>query len=433
MKGFVLGAEKSGSGKTTITTGIIKALSNRNKKIAPFKCGPDYIDTRHLSRSAGHPAENLDSVMLDNETLETIFAEGCKGRDIAVVEGVMGFFDGIDHENFHGSTYDVASRIGLPAVIVLNAASSSFTIAAFLKGIQLLSKDVEIAGIILNNIASANHEKLIKDAIKNHVGLPIFGSVPKFNEPLLASRYLGLETDLEVEEKYYSECANLAENHIDLDALSALNISKQMKETSNDYPKSSKICAVALDKAFSFYYEANIRKLRKLGYDIKFFSPLNDETVNDADFIYIGGGYPELYTEKLSANKNLFEWLREHQSNKKHMLGECGGMMLLSKGVYVGDKFKDMAGIFDTKVRMTEKRQALGYLSIVEHHALDGLIGHEFRYSKPEDVNEKYIFDLKKLTTKTNFLDGFKKDNALACYVHFHFCSKPSLLDFIFR
>ncbi|MCD8566984.1 MAG: cobyrinate a,c-diamide synthase [Geovibrio sp.] len=433
MNGFVIGAEKSGSGKTTLTTGIIRAFANSGRKAAAFKCGPDYIDTRHLTKSAGHPAENLDTVMLDKAAVRQIFADGCAGREIAVAEGVMGFFDGVDHTDFKGSTYDIASVLGLPAVIVLNAASCSYTLAAFLKGIQALSRDAETAGVIINNTASLNHERLITDAVKYHTGLPVFGSVPRQGEPLVQSRHLGIATALETEEAYYEKCAELAQSYIDINALAALKVNKPLTKARNGYPEPDKLCAVAFDKAFSFYYEANFRELRKRGYELCFFSPLKGETVDNADLVYIGGGYPELYVRELEGHGAMLDWLREYSLSGGRMIAECGGMMLLTEGINIEDEFHRMAGVFDAECRMTDRRQALGYVRVADSAQLNGLVGHEFHYSVLENVREKYIFQLEKVTSKARSEDGFLKNNTLAGYAHFHFASNPSLLDFILK
>jgi cobyrinic acid a,c-diamide synthase len=428
MNGFLIGAEKSGSGKTTLTTGIVRALSESGKKVAPFKCGPDYIDTRHLSKAAGYPAENLDTVMLSVTTLAKVFAETCFSRDIAVIEGVMGFFDGIEAAAFTGSSHHVASCLGVPAVIVLDAASMSYTSAAVLKGMQALGGD--IAGVIINNAASLNHENLIKDAIRRP-GLSVFGCVPKQSEPLVKSRHLGIQTAMETDSEYYRKCAELVRNFIDLNALSKLEIKGKFTSSPENYTAPTKICAVALDAAFSFYYEANFRELRKRGYDLRFFSPLKGETIENADMVYLGGGYPELYIRDLKSAGAVLDWLREHSESGRPMLGECGGMMILTDGINVEEEFHRMAGVFSAECRMTARRQALGYVRVIDSPYLNGLVGHEFHYSVLENVHEPYFFNLEKITSKALSQDGFLKKRTLAGYVHFHFGSQPNVLDFL--
>ncbi|AJF05498.1 cobyrinate a,c-diamide synthase [Geoalkalibacter subterraneus] len=434
MKGVLIAAERSGSGKTTITTGIARALSRQGRKVAPFKCGPDYIDSRHLARAAGNPVENLDSVMLDKTTLRQIFAQGCQGRDLALVEGVMGLFDGIEPRRFGGSSYDVAVQLGLPVVVVLNAASCSYTIAALLRGLQSLCRSTPLVGVIVNQLASSNHERLIRSALEQHTDIPVLGSVPRQTNPLAPSRHLGITTAAEMEENYFDACADLVQQHVNLDALSAIDLTSELQWQEQGIPKTTRICAVARDHAFNFYYEANLREIERRGYALRFFSPLAGETVPEADFIYIGGGYPELYAETLSTRQELHQWLLQHSAASRPLLAECGGMMLLTKGIVDGEgRHHPMTGIFAARCRMTGKRQALGYVQVQEPISLTGLVGHEFRYSTLEDVNEPYVFTLEKVTNGARSRDGFIKSKTLAGYVHFHFSSQPSLLDWLLK
>ena len=432
MKGVLIAAERSGSGKTTITTGIARALSRDGLRIAPFKCGPDYIDSRHLARAAGSTVENLDSVMLGESALRQIFAQGCHGRDMALVEGVMGLFDGIEPRRFGGSSYDVAVQLGLPVVAVLNASSCSYTIAALLRGLQSLCRATPLVGVIVNQVASSNHERLIRSALEHHTDIPLLGCVPRQEKPLAPTRHLGITTAAEMDEGYYEACADLVEQHIDLMALAAIDLTMPPAIWCEPTSETSRICAVARDHGFNFYYEANLREIERRGFALKYFSPLAGETVPEADFIYIGGGYPELYAETLSSRQDMHQWLRQHSTDGRPLLAECGGMMLLTKGIVDGeDRHHPMTGIFDARCRMTGKRQALGYVQIQEPTSLTGLVGHEFHYSTLEEVNEPYVFSLKKVTNGARSRDGFSKDKTLAGYVHFHFSSQPSLLDWL--
>jgi cobyrinic acid a,c-diamide synthase len=242
---------------------------------------------------------------------------------------------------------------------------------------------------------------------------------------------LGIATALETEEAYYAKCAELAEAYIDITALTSLKVSKPLSKVQTEYPKADKVCAVAFDQAFSFYYEANFRELRRRGYEIRFFSPLKGETVEEAELIYLGGGYPELHVRELNSQTAMLEWLREHALSGGRMIAECGGMMLLTDGINIEDEFHRMAGVFDAECRMTERRQALGYVRVTDSSCLNGLIGHEFHYSMLENVREKYFLTLEKVTSKVRSQDAFFKNRTLAGYVHFHFASKPSVLDLI--
>jgi cobyrinic acid a,c-diamide synthase len=423
MKGFMIAADKSGSGKTTITTGIIRELTRRGKLVSPFKSGPDYIDTLHHSKAAGRPAHNLDTVMLSEDKVREVFAIGAAGADVCVAEGVMGLFDGIRPEGFHGSSHHVAKVCGLPVVMVLNCASTSYSVAATLRGFQSMA-DVPIAGVVLNNVASGNHEKLLTEAVKMHTDIPILGCVPRQGE-LIGSRHLGIKTAFEADEAYFNRCADLTAGYIDINRLADIDITVDTAEL--PVYQTDKVCRVAYDKAFNFYYEANFHELRRRGYEIKFFSPLADEAVEDADMVYLGGGYPELYGAELSQCKKFLESVRDF---KKPMIAECGGMMTLTKGIHADGGFYEMAGIFDAECRMTDKRQALGYVRAFNDKC-EGFIGHEFHYSKLENVKEDFHFTLEKLTNKKQTSDGFMKGNVYGGYAHFHFMSEPSILDMI--
>lgn len=423
MKGFLVAAERSGSGKTTLTTGIVRSLSRKGVRVAPFKCGPDYIDTLHLGQASGVPAHNLDTVMMPEDALREVFALGCAGRDVCVAEGVMGLFDGIRPENFLGSSYDVASRLGLPVLLVLNAASSSYSMAAVLKGFQTLAEKTPVAGVVLNNVASANHEKLLCEAVRMHTDVPVTGCVPKMGE-LLSSRHLGVKTALETSAEYYDQCADIADKYINISSLEKADIT--LNDSPAEYPEPDKVCLAAFDRAFNFYYEANFHELRKRGYRIKKFSPLCDEPVEDADLLYMGGGYPELYADELSKNKNFIDSLRAFCDSGRAVLAECGGMMVLTKGIHTSEGYYPMTGFFDAECRMTAKRQALGYVRTDGGH-----VGHEFHYSAFENVKEPYYTQLTKLTNGKVSSDGFYRERTYGGYAHFHFMGEPSILDMI--
>jgi cobyrinic acid a,c-diamide synthase len=431
MNGFLIAADKSGSGKTTITTGIITFLKNKGLKVASFKCGPDYIDTSHLAYVSGVACNNLDSVMLDENELKKVFKQNIAGADIVVVEGVMGLFDGISAEEFYGSSYHVASILGLQVILVIDAASASYSISAVIKGFELLCEKVKIAGIILNNVASDNHEKLLRESIKIYTEIPVIGCIHKQKEKLISSRHLGIKTALETDSDYYKYCSDLIKAYLNTELLE--NIFFDKNKITFIYKKISfaqtGLCYVAFDKSFNFYYDANLKFLEDIGFRLKYFSPLKNETVEDADFIYLGGGYPEIYAKEISENKKFLNSLRKHVRDNKPLLAECGGMMILTKGIYCNDVFYEMSGVFDAKTILTEKRQALGYVKAIKKDK--EFIGHEFHYSKLIDVNEPYFFTLQKVTTGKLKKDGFFKKRTLASYVHFHFLSNPCILDLI--
>ncbi len=433
---FVIAADKSNSGKTTITIGIVYALKEMGYRVAPFKCGPDYIDTAHLSRVANYPAYNLDSLFLSKDELKDTFLTQLTKNDIGVIEGVMGFFDGIDYKTFKASTYDIASMLNLPAFLVLDGSSSSFSLAATVKGINQLSKNVPIKGVIVNNIASYTHENMVVNSIEYHTDTKILGVIYKDELIGLPSRHLGVYMSYETSNSTYEKAAKAVKQSIDIKEIvrqSPVYIQNVSSIKSN--ASSSKTAFVAYDEAFNFYYQNNLDILRSAGYDIQFFSPIKNEMVENADFVYLGGGYPELFADKLSQSTDTINSIQEHINANRPLLAECGGMIYLTKGIHKEDgKFYKFCGVFDAECRMSKKRSALGYVYVEGLGRLKGIngIGHEFHYSYLTNVKEPYIFKIKKLTTNEERFDGFLKNSALASYTHFCFSKKNEwILDFL--
>ncbi len=420
---FLLSADKSNSGKTTITIGIISALKNKGLSVAPFKCGPDYIDTMHLTKSASTCAYNLDSVFAQDNEIKEIFSKRLYDSDVGVIEGAMGYFDGIDYKTFKASSYDIASILSVPVILVLDASSSSFSISAVVKGIESLSDNAGIGGVILNNIVSPTHESMVVNAVLHHTNTEVLGVVYKDDSVKLPLRHLGVYTSFETDSSLYNKLGKLIEKNIDLDKLLSigsinLNPTKQSKTL-----KFKKKAYVAYDKAFNFYYRHNLDVLNELGYEIVFFSPMENESFDDADFVYLGGGYPELFAEKLSLSDKTMKSITNHIESNKPLLAECGGMIYLTKGLYDDLQFHKFCGVFDAKCKMSKKREALGYVNVSGLGKLSNIsaVGHEFHYSYLVDVNEEYVFKIKKLTSDNKKFDGFIKNSALASYTHFYF------------
>ncbi|TCK61041.1 cobyrinate a,c-diamide synthase [Seleniivibrio woodruffii] len=434
---FMIAADKSGSGKTTLTTGIIRYLTRTGRTVAPFKCGPDYIDTLHLERASGRKAYNLDSVMLSRSTVADVFTKGCAGADAAVIEGVMGILDGVSHTDFAGSSADVASIIDVPCVLVLDCSGSSYTAAAMARGISELAK-VRIAGVVLNNIASDRHAFLVRSAVETHTDCKVLGTLPKNSEKLLGSRHLGIKTAMEVDGEYLDACADFASANVNIEDLLKLC---RMAEAAA-YPaalseKRDKTAYVAYDKAFQFYYNSNIDFLRSAGFDVRFFSPLAGEGIDGADFVYIGGGYPELYAKQLSESPTA-KIIKDYAESGGKLYAECGGLMFLSGGIHTSDGFFPMAGVFDCVTRMCDRRQALGYVraellkDCILGRAGESNIGHEFHYSAMESYSGEYAYRLTRVTDGKTSLDGLIYKNTAAAYTHLHFlCDNPLIKNLI--
>ncbi len=438
--GFVIAADRSSSGKTTITLSLISSFVKKGYRVAPFKCGPDYIDTFHLSKAAKNRAYNLDSILMDKNEIKDEFRMSLNNADIGIVEGVMGLFDGIDHKNFKASSYDIASILKLPIFLVVDSSSSSFSISAVIKGFETLSRNAKIKGVILNNTASPTHEKMLRDAIEYYCDAKVIGALPKIKDLTIGSRHLGIQTALETDDNFYSRISKLVDENINLDELLEMSII-DIEEPSNSAVSDNmprKIACLAYDKAFCFYYNHNIDVLKNMGFDIRYFSILNNETVEGCDFVYLGGGYPELYAERLSYASAAIQSIREHIEQNRPLLAECGGMMFLTKGIFIDNNFYEFCGVFDAKCRMSTKRSALGYVKVKPRSNLffldssESLTGHEFHYSFLEEVKEDFAIDIEKITANRKRPDGFVKNRCFASYTHFMFSNKNNFIKRFF-
>lgn len=433
----MIAADKSGSGKTTLTTGIIKYLTRNGRIVAPFKCGPDYIDTRHLERASGRKAYNLDSVMLSREIVQNVYARGCAGADCAVIEGVMGVLDGVSHTDFAGSSADIAAIADLPCVLVLDCSGSSYTAAATIRGIAELGR-MRIAGVVLNNIASDRHAFLVRSAVETHTDCKVLGTLPKNSENLLGSRHLGIKTAMEVEESYLEACADFASANVNVDELLTLCRTEKPVYAPQTAVKTDKTAYVAYDKAFQFYYNSNIEFLASAGYEVKFFSPLAGESIDGADFVYIGGGYPELYAEELSQSPTA-KIIKDYAEAGGKLYAECGGLMFLSRGIHTDGGFFPMAGVFGCETRMCSRRQALGYVraelvkDCIMGNSGRANVGHEFHYSAMEGYSGEYAYKLTRITDGKTSGDGLIYKNTFAAYTHLHFLCDNPLINNLLR
>lgn len=385
------------------------------------------------NQSLWQSAYNLDTVFESPDELKRTFAWGMRGADVGVVEGVMGYFDGIDYKTFKGSSYEVASILGLPVFLVLDVSGVSYSVASFVEGIVSLSRDASVCGVILNGVGSPYHEQMVRSSIEYHAGVKVFGALRKSELASLPSRHLGVYTAFETEDEFYKELARKIGLSVDLNGMLDLSWCDVGVVDSKDEQPKDKKAFVAFDEAFSFYYQHNLDFLEQLGFEIHFFSPLKDEDVCGADFVYLGGGYPELYAERLVHSKKTMQSILQHVNSNRPLLAECGGMVYLTKGLIKNNRFFNFCGVFDAVCEMTENRKALGYVLV---KALDGQfsgIGHEFHYSRLKMVNEPYAFRIKKLTTQEEYGDGFIRNKTVASYTHFYFSLKNrDLINFLF-
>ncbi|MCB2305009.1 cobyrinate a,c-diamide synthase [Clostridium estertheticum] len=429
MKSIIIASNASGGGKTTVTLGIMKALKNRGFKVQGYKVGPDYIDSAFHSKITGQDSRNLDLYLMGEAGVKASFSRG--HGDLGVVEGVMGLYDGKGIDTSY-STYHVSKVLDLPIILVLSPKAQVATFCAEINGIVNF-KDANIRGIILNNITESYYN-LLKSAISENCKIKVLGYLPKDERLSLKSRHLGLIQSSEIEDlqEKIEVCAKLLEKHLDMNLLlEQFNESKKYVDNFHVENKGKRI-AVAYDKAFSFYYKENLELLEELG-EVIYFSPLIDnELPSNIDFLYLGGGYPEVFIKELSENTSMLYSIKKTLDTGLHCYAECGGLMYLTLGEKSLDEEQithKAIGFFDGYYSLTTKLQNFGYAKIkveVENIILPkdmSINCHEFHKSFV-DLQEEKIFKLSKDVydgSKKNWLCGYIKKNTIAVYGHVHF------------
>ena len=433
-----MAATQSGSGKTTITAGLLAALKNRGLDVQPYKIGPDYIDTGWHELACGKISHNLDSWLVGADKLQKIFVK--TAGEISIIEGVMGLYDG--GRAGVSSTAEISKLLDAPVILVIDAKSMGTSAAAVALGFREFDRDLNLAGVILNRLGSESHKKMIIDAL-NKIGIKCFGAIMRHDEFHLPERHLGLiptteNKSLNVIEKI---CAAV-EEQVDVDAL--INLAKNSAPLAN-YVNDKKFfpsikIAVAKDEAFSFYYGESLRELEKLGAETIFFSPLNDETLpENISGLIIGGGFPEMFAARLAKNKNLRAEILRAAEEGLPIFAECGGFMYLMKKLIDFDgKSFEMCGVIDGAATMTNKLQMVGYVEAeilndcVLGRAGDKLRAHEFHFSKELETSGDKIFKCTRMRTGAEYLAGVAKKNLVASYLHIHFAgSQRAAKNFI--
>ncbi len=427
VKKILIASDRSSSGKTLIASGIMRALSKK-MKVRGFKAGPDFIDPGYHKIATGYPSINLDLWMMGEENVKKSLTKYMNGFDVGVIEGVMGLYDGIETSY---STYELAKITKTPIILVINCSNISSTVGAIVKGLKLYRKDVDVRGVIFNKIGSQTHYNYCKRAIEDDV--EVLGYIPYDKSLEVKSRHLGLvtiEDNKEVSE-VIGRIGEMVQQYIDLDRMLEIINDEELdfhvaeKDSRNSEYKQK--LAIAYDSAFSFYYAENLDILKKK-YELEFFSPLNDETVSDADAVYIGGGYPELHLRELENSSNTKAWLKKVSYDGIKIYAECGGLMYLSNNLIDenNNKYK-MVGVFDIDIK-TKDKLTIGYTEL-ESISDNFLVpknsvvrGHEFHVSKPLSVNERtFTFKVKIGRGLFNGFDGVRTYNTIASYSHLHF------------
>ena len=422
-KGLLIGAISSNSGKTLITLGLIGALKNKGLKIAPFKVGPDYIDGQFLALSAMEPTFNLDSFAFEKNHLEGLAYQGAKNADLMVVEGVMGLFDGAA-KNGKGSSADVAQKLNLPIILVVDCSKMAQSIAPLIFGFKNYDKGVNIAGVILNKVGSPRHEKMLRDALKGQ-NIKIFGVFYQNEDLKIPSRHLGLTLPNEIKnaQNLIKNAAEIISKSVDLEAI--INLAKPIKKTefiSNIAPLGQHI-AIAKDSAFAFIYEHILLDWKKQGAKISFFSPLNNEVPDvKADAVFLPGGYPELYAKQISNADNFFKGLKDARNRDALIYGECGGFMVLGEAII--DKYGEshkMSGLLPITSTINSPKRILGYRYLTHNSSLpftENLIAHEFHYSMVSGNNLPALFKARDSMGNELPAMGAQRGKVMGSYAH---------------
>ncbi|WP_061217395.1 cobyrinate a,c-diamide synthase [Leptospira interrogans] len=438
---IVIGGTGSGVGKTTIALALTQILRKKGLKVATFKCGPDYLDPTYHSRASQKICHNLDGWLMGKESVLNTFYQACHNVDIAIIEGMMGLFDGHSPNSEIGSTAEIAKWLASPVLVVLDTRGMARTVSAILKGLKIFDPDLNLAGAFANFTGSPSHIQLLKDASTE---VPILGGLCKHSEQTFPERHLGLYSASEenVSEEKFNFWGEEGEKSLEVNSI--LEIANSAPEISipvsniNTTLKRCKI-GIAMDSAFHFYYEENLMRLRQAGAELVFFSPLSDSKLTDVDGLYFGGGYPEVFAPTLSKNKSLLNYIQDLSYKNIPIYAECGGLMYLSKGIKVVEgEFFPMLGLISATSIMEKKLKALGYVEVTtKKETIFGEVGlrfrgHQFRYSDLEldESNPiELVYNLRKRKSDQVSEEGYSKNSILASYIHAHWASNPNLAE----
>jgi cobyrinic acid a,c-diamide synthase len=444
MKALVVAGTHSGCGKTSLALGLMAAFRRRGLVVQPFKVGPDFIDPGHHELAAGRASENLDGWMLGREGVLRVVSTALRqapAPDLALIEGVMGLFDGANATDEQGSTAQLAKWLGAPVLLVVDARSMARSAAALVQGFARFDPELRFAGVAFNRVGSENHRSLLAEALQNCPEIELAGFLARDAGLELPSRHLGLVTaqDQPLSAELRARLADWAEDGLDLDLLYArlpeLEVPSCPDPQAPPPLKGSRI-GVATDKAFCFYYPDNLRWLARFGAELVPFSPLSDRALPvGCQGLYLGGGYPELYAEELAANEPLRAEIRDFCRDGRPAYAECGGFMYLLRGLETGQVFFPFVGAFDAECRMAGRLSGLGYreVELAEDCPLGAagavIRGHEFHYSRLAapglDGKARPVYIMRDRKGRTLAPEGYALGNTLGSYVHLHFGSNP--------
>lgn len=428
---FIAGV-RGGAGKTTVTLAVISMLRKKGAKVLAFKKGPDYIDSGWLSLFSDNPCYNLDTFMIPEDKVLLSFIQRAKGY-VSVIEGNRGLFDGLDAEGSVSSA-ELSKLLKSPVILVIDCTKMTRSVAALVNGFINFDRDVEIKGVVLNQVATPRHEKIIRDSIEKYCHVEVVGAIPRFKNIKMPERHMGLLPHQEHEmQKEAEEFINKVSEYLDQNKI--LDIVKnappliytEKTDKINRFGEGLKI-GVIRDRVFQFYYEENLEELKKYGAKIIIINSLEDKTLPKIDALYIGGGFPETNVKSLSNNQSLMKDIKNKAEEGLPIYAECGGLMYLCKSLLTAEGEFPMAGIFPFRLKMFKKPQAHGYViaKINDNNPFYEkgvqIKGHEFHYSKVIEYDSLPSMSFQMLRGEgiVENLDGAVYRNTLGTYVHIH-------------
>jgi cobyrinic acid a,c-diamide synthase len=434
MNRLLISAAHKSSGKTTVSIGLVQALSARGLKVQTFKKGPDYIDPMWLSAASGRACRNLDFYLMQREEIQRVFAQHAQDADLSLVEGNKGLYDGLELDGSN-SNAALAKLLHLPVVLVLDTRGVIRGVAPLLLGYQAFDREVQIAGVILNHVGGSRHEAKLRAVVEHYTDIPVVGVVQHDKALGIDERHLGLmpANETEVAAKHIAEMGRIIGNQVDLDKLIAiaqaappLAIPRPTLSVSNT-PPSLRI-GIAQDAAFGFYYADDLDALRAAGAELVPFSPLRDTKLPAVDALFLGGGFPEVFARELADNRSLRGEIRDAIESGLPAYAECGGLMYLTRSISWHDETHAMAGVIPGDVVMHEKPVGRGYVRLKETkdfpwpsaHPPQTVMAHEFHYSSLEHLppDLTYAYEVQRGYGVNGTHDGIVHKNLLASYTH---------------
>lgn len=437
---LVIAGLSGDSGKTIVSLSLLAVTRQRAFSLSVFKKGPDYIDAAWLSKAAGSECHNLDTFMSSAEVVLHRFISEAAGSDLALIEGNRGLFDGKNVDGSH-STAELAKLVKAPVLLVVDCTKTTRTVAALVKGCIDFDPDLHVVGVILNKIGGERHQALVRDAVEKYCGVPVLGVVPKIKKDalLIPGRHLGLvpPTEFAQQSDFEAGLAEIAEAHLDLDRI----LDAARSAPALEKPQTQKQTAVESqvrigylhDEVFTFYYPENLEALRNSGAELVPISSLESKSLPKIDGLYIGGGFPETFAERLVSNKSLLKSVKEAAESGLPIYAECGGLIYLSRSLKWQKNTYRFAGVFPLDLELTARPAGHGYTQLVVDkpnpffEVGQEIRGHEFHYSGPTDVQTNADEILRDSCLKVmtgvgvrNSRDGLLYKATVACYTHIH-------------